>query len=487
MPKVVCYPAEVNLYSSLPAVDQALEIQGVASQDYFAKASTDSNGAPTIELSFDWSRRDVIPASADYGMDDWHLQDALQRLLGSAPTAGAAAIGLIFANFYSSATGVYGYMFDANLHSATLGPRQGCAVFLHEIFNATGADPSAFQNRVVYTAIHEIGHVFNLWHIDNPASFMKPPPNDDFLAACSFINDHQHYLGCAGNPEEMSFVLPGPLASDFGTRVAGYSTDQNGFFAVSPVAPLTLNIALSHEKFWSFEPLELEVELGVTGPAGTSVTIPNEIDPGYARFEVWITQPDGERRRYRPERRFCSNTGTLKISLEMPFRRDMPIALQSGGGWAFTMAGRHKVQVILRLNARKRVVSNIVECEVLRSQPDQPDYQLAYDALARRAGASLVHYRSRLPATTQLVKVRQFADEQFKSASAASVHYSLGAVFLRRASATGDIEHARFLTEQGLGHLRRLQGHPALSAHRASKIAGMLAAETSRNPVTRNT
>ena len=244
MPKVICYVAEVNLYHSLPVLDEELKVGGSSISEYFRQASELAAGDTAIDLTIDWSRKDIISPSPDYGIDDGQLQEALALLLKPGAPDGAVQVGLILANFHSQVGSAYGYMFDPNLHTQVIGPRQGCALFLNQIRNATGDDQQAFRDRVGYTAMHEIGHVFNLWHVDTP-SFMKPPPNEDFMNARDFVPDHKHYLQCAADPANVSFVLPGMLASDFGIRVPGYpSGDTDSFY--SPAANLEIGLKINH-------------------------------------------------------------------------------------------------------------------------------------------------------------------------------------------------------------------------------------------------
>ncbi len=473
MPKVTCYVTEINLMHSLPTLDEDVTVGGLSLAEHFRSGSATTDGA-AIDLTIDWSRRNITLPGSNYGVDDGQLQAALELLLRPIPQSSDAQVGLILANFYTTAGQAYGYMFDLDFHSSGIGPRQGCALFLKQIQNVTGSDEQAFRELVAFTAVHEIGHAFNLWHVDNPISFMKQPPYGDLNNACGFVPDHQTYLQCAADPMTAPYVVPGLLARSFGTRVPGLgfpSGSEDSYAITAPSASLELRIGLSHDEFWHFEPVELEVELTVPNQESGAIVVPEEMDPGYSRFEIWITRPDGEQHRYRPSRRHCSNPATVEISHTKPYRRDIPIFLQSGS-YTFPMTGRYAIQVRLRLSADQQLVSNIVECEALKPQPDSEVYVASRDALSSAEAVRLLRYRSRLPHRSDFARLVRFTERHPSQASAATVGYSLGKVLLKAAEANPD--DVQDLREQGLNHLTRAAEHHSLGTHRRSVISRLI-------------
>ncbi|GFO57422.1 hypothetical protein GMSM_44290 [Geomonas sp. Red276] len=473
MPKVTCYVTELNLMHSLPALDANVTIGGEPIAEHFQQAS-EIAGMPAVELTLDWSRINVPMPGLSYGADDGMLQAALAALFQTIPQSQEPQIGLILANFYSSAGAAYGYMFDLDFHSAAFGPRQGCAVFLKQIQNATGNDEQAFRDLVAFTMVHELGHCFNLWHIDEPTSFMKPPPYENLAAACGFVSDHKRYLQCAANPTEALFVIPGPLSSGFGTRVPGFDapSDNGSNFSIPlPKSPIELHIQLSHSQFWHFEPVELEVELMVQQQHGGSVLIPKEIDPGYDRFEIWITRPDGELHRYRPSRRHCYNPEELEISSTMPYRRDIPIFLQSGG-YTFPMPGRYVIEARLRFSGDYSLVSNKIECEVLKPRDDSAVFTALRDACSSIEAMKLLRYRSHLPHRADFARLADLAEKFPAHPTAATIEYSLGKVLLKAAATHR--EHAQGLREEGRQRLQSVMEHPIVGIHRRSVVASLI-------------
>jgi hypothetical protein len=476
MPKVTCFVTEINLMQSVPTLDEALPVGGRPLAEYFRTAS---NGA--IDLAIDWSRRDIAVPWPDFGVDDGKLQEALALVMAAGPPTTDSQIGLILANFYSPVGTVYGYMFDLDMLSSQIGARQGCALFLRQIQNATGADEQSFRERVGFVAAHELGHAFNLWHVE-ALSFMKRPPNDNIADACSFVKDHQDYLKQAAHPDEAHFVLPSADASAFGTRVPGHgfpSGTDDSYFMQRQDTPLKLQIALSHKKFWHFEPVELELELSLSDAKAASITVPEEMDPGYARFEIWITRPDGERHRFRPQRRHCGNPRTMTITHDRPFHRDISIFRQAGG-YTFPMVGRYSVEVRLHFFGGEPLVSNAVECEVLAAEPEVTAYRDARAVLASTTATKLLRYRSRLPHRADVAQLRRYAEANPTTASAAAIAYSLGSVFLKTAALTADTGVAGDLRGHGLLLLQSVADHPLLGTHRRQILTDMLSDSRAR-------
>src|SRR5579862_3095777 len=321
MTAITCHVADVNLSGASDGLGSQLSLRGKQLSDYFRSAAVGTS----LSLTLDWSRRNQLPSLVGTGgLNDQDLLNGLATLLG--PTK-SSDIGLLIGDVYADATDQYGMMFDLDTHGS-FGPRQGCALFLAPITLAiqdAGLGQSALSDFIAFTAIHEIGHAFNLWHMAGSGSFMEPHPDPANLGACTFDPTQRNYFALLSDPHERDFVIPG--GSPFNARPSGWPVDGSQPFEGPPKAPdgISLGIALSHESFWSFEPVELEVELEVSGEEPAINSFPNEIDPGYSSFQIWITAPDGERRRFRPQRRFCRPNRPRQITRGEPFRRDISV------------------------------------------------------------------------------------------------------------------------------------------------------------------
>ena len=80
----------------------------------------------------------------------------------------------------------------------------------------------------------------------------------------------------------------------FGERgdiTSNTDADHNDAVKEQTNSPLVLQIKESQAEFFRFEPVELDITLSCSKTRG--IRIPDEIDPGYDRFKIWITTPNG--------------------------------------------------------------------------------------------------------------------------------------------------------------------------------------------------
>lgn len=104
------------------------------------------------------------------------LHDVVDAILASRPGEPADEIALVFAgSWHSYSADLLGLMFDRDGVEPALGerltardsPRQACAVFL-DALQLKGKSPPD----IIHTAVHELGHVYNLQHDPAQESFM---------------------------------------------------------------------------------------------------------------------------------------------------------------------------------------------------------------------------------------------------------------------------------------------------------------------------
>ena len=179
------------------------------------------------------------------------LNKVLHQLLNKPATTGKTKvnkIGLIYSRYYYAGTkkktGVLGLMFDVGFTHNRLGPvnnrylqvpRQGCAVFLGAIqkHRSSGHDTD-FES--VFTSVHELGHVFNLWHTKQSTTFMSTSRSSGPYGydACRFnVKQRRFLFNCRKNSPDSRYVHPG--ASSFDQRGQNISrlVETNAFNAVS--------------------------------------------------------------------------------------------------------------------------------------------------------------------------------------------------------------------------------------------------------------
>lgn len=192
--------------------------------------------------------------------------------------------------------GLFGIMFDVQDEL----PRQGAAVFIDTIRQA---NPEQADERLLHTAVHELGHALNLRH--------RFDPNVRRSGSRSFMNYDWRYRG-GGHAEEywddfdrrgfdedeLSFLLHAPRSqvvpggSPFGTAVYWPGAKPESTDAVEPPwdgLRLWLTPPLSGATFAYGQPVLVEVSLNNSGDCG--VLLPRQVlDIKAGRLEIRIRQ-----------------------------------------------------------------------------------------------------------------------------------------------------------------------------------------------------
>lgn len=401
-------------------------LNGSSIAQHLATAATHNGGSPVIDVDVD-----AIPGSLGPGPDQlgvFELHDALRQLTSNTIGQPVSSLGVVLARQFTHRPAAFGLMFDVGFGEAGDAsfnslPREGCAIFVGAIRARRQSPPGAFDTQLAFTTIHELGHVFNLWHLQSPLNFLStspaeaPHPPEAFHfedVHTQFLTDH------AGT----AFVLPG--GARFGTRGPGMLSGDNPLERRRSESPLRLSIAMKQTEFWHFEPVELDVTVSV-GRNTTRAMMPDVIDPGYEAFTVWIDAPDGTRRRYRPVAWYCETLGRRAITPRTPFRRDIPVFGQSGG-YTFTAAGPHRLFCTLRLGQHV-ITSNPLEIVVKPAARQKAKYERLSHALRDRRNAQLLFYKAaRRPGT--LMKALIEAAKDAEPTTAANIRYSLARAML---------------------------------------------------------
>ena len=314
-------------------------------------------------------------------------------------------------------------------------------------------------DEVVFTAVHELAHVFNIQHGSKP-SYMFPSAafGQVPLANAAFSGTESWLLSqCSTNDH----IYPGNSAfRDLGNLV---SHAHPGTPANAP--EFELHIGLPYRRFWNFEPVELDVELSTRARRPRSV--PDALDCGHDAFQVWIEEPDGARRMLHSPRHYCSPRGRLEISVATPFRRDISIFGESGG-YTFRKAGIHRVRATFAIDTRRTISSNTVEMEILPQAPADPVYADARSSLGLDQLARMLYYRRLTPARWDLIrKVDDFCNSHRRHPASAFAHYGAGRALARavveQAARDGAVaEHAR----AARNHLTSAARRKVLGEHR---------------------
>jgi len=428
--------------------------------------------AGNLEVRFTDSRLNVLNLDPSRLTDTLSLQESLRLLISDQPTGPSRRVGLILADRWDPKNTVFGIMFDESFMGAD-DPREGCAVFLDGIHaDRTGPnhDDDAYAREVRFTAMHELGHVFNLYHQDDPISYLTRSGARAYPDELHFFNeDHEKYLRL-DSPESRKYLEP--TGSAFGDRAHGFPQGKDPLHGANDPARgsgAELRISGPSRPFWYFEPIELEVTLRATG--GRSSTWPDELDPGYGSFTIWIEDPSGERRRYRPVKHFTNNSARLRIQPRKPFTRDISVFAQSGG-YTFRDVGVHRMWVTFEASRRRRLRSNTIEVELRPQAPEDERFRELQAVLTRPRVAALLYYRSGVLTAADERGIEHVLSSFPNTVARAGLRYAVGRHFgsrILRKPRSGQRRRAI-----AIDYLSRSAESAALNTHRRAKATELV-------------
>ena len=289
-------------------------------EEWYGSASTSA-----IQLSV---RDETSKFPSSVGCDAARLQAMLRDSIPAPPMHQLVHdIALIICRSWVTG-GLLGLMFDYDGHDDSLGdfssqgvPREACAIFMDPHANLDPVEQSI-------SAIHELGHVFNLRHDPSNSSFMAAT-----ASAIGFEASDEDLLTRAGRgdwPAEWD-QMPGG-ANFLGTlgaaRRISSKVVQN---KKQPSArALTLTAHISKGSFLIGEPIVLDLSL--EAGKGHKGSVLNRLDPGYDNLKIWIEHPDGERRLYRPPLRYCRQIASETwVALKDPLHHNPRISVGNRG------------------------------------------------------------------------------------------------------------------------------------------------------------
>src|SRR5208282_2946288 len=172
-----CRIAELN--SGLAQFGQLPQLAEFIEQHFFAGSNGD------IVITCYDPKAVAKPLPAAQAVSALQLHTTLVDLTNNStvPTGKPVSrIGVLLADSYAAFAPALGVMFDRGFTTEddpnaagmfTAVPRQGCAIFLGSIFKLRHTD-AQYLEEVRFTAVHELGHVFNLQHDTDSINFMTP-------------------------------------------------------------------------------------------------------------------------------------------------------------------------------------------------------------------------------------------------------------------------------------------------------------------------
>jgi hypothetical protein len=433
---------------SPPAASCVFAVGGIGLDAVFSAALEPV--ALNLTFQYDWSAaRRLSQDATRLAVSPDDLETALATLLQDSKST--SSIGVIITNECSLDQDAFGMMFDNDgIHGSTIGPRRGIALFMNSIGNQAQANnltDDQLNTFVSYVLLHELGHAFNLWHLRNSGTIMDPTirplpftdPDNCKPGAhmVSFDEAHREFLRRLDG-QQPQYVLPG--GCKFGDRPGITVIDDSAFGrARASSAPLQLAIALSHETFTCYEPVEMSV---VVALASGSVAVPvPTIDPAYEALAIDIMGRDGVWRSFRPLFRFCHEGSPISITPGALVSRDIPIWRESGGCTS-DAPGRYSIRARLHID-HYMLMSNVVDCDVVRSNHWGAYPSILKPPLARDDTQTALLYGTDWKRSVHRDRLLTSAMVRTDDPTSSSLLYAAGTSALRRSGKTGDTGERR--------------------------------------------
>lgn len=448
----------------------------------------------------------VIPigdAGANSTWSDQEMHDAMQAHWSRWVDAPQWAVWVLFARLHDQGTSLGGIMFD-DIGNAQ---RQGTSIFSDSFISqapSSEANPAPWVERMrFWTAMHEIGHAFNLAHSWDKSAGTAWVPLADEPSALSYMNYPFGYPGGLDaffaafdygfSPDELLFLRHAPerfvkMGAEPWFRDYGFDRDAFDQLRAAVTGPVELEIRVHREPRFEFlEPVVAELRLQNVS------TTPVVIDANAMKVDglgIVVAKDGGEARRWLPFARHCM-APEPKV-LQPGEAMYSSIFLSSGtGGWLITDPGSYRVFAAVDLGDEKSALSRPLRIVVERPGTAKSE-RLAGDVFTRDVAHTLA-----FGGTRELDKANKTLEEVVEQlpGSNAAVHAAVvlgtplaqdGKVLNVTAPGKGAIEvvraspsAARELLSAALGDFHRAAdslGHIGV-AQKTMELADVLAAE----------
>lgn len=346
---------------------------------------------------------DSSKAGTNATWSDMEMHDAMQIYWSRFAAKSQWALWVLFAKQHDMGSGLGGIMFD------DIGPnhRQGTSLFTHSfISNPPTGDPNpgAWIRRMVFwTAIHEMGHAFNLAHswqksLGTPwIPLANEPEARSFMnypfrvsgGSSTFFSDFEYRF----SDGELLFMRHAP--ERFVQMGNADWFDHHGFEGanVSPEPSLRLDLRVNRDvaSFDFLEPVVLELKL--TNIAERPVLVsPRVLEPS-ASMVVMIKKAGQPARRYVPFAEYCWEPNTVVLSPGESLYETLPV-FAGRNGWNIAEPGCYTVQVALETEDEEDLISNPLQVRISPAHGYDEEH-LAQDFFSESIGRILAFGGSR--------------------------------------------------------------------------------------------
>ena len=349
----------------------------------------------------------VIPlaeAGVNGTWSDAEMHDAMQAYWSRFANHAQWSMWVLFAARHDSGPGLGGIMFD------DIGPnhRQGTAMFSDSFISDAppgDPDPVAWVERMQFwTAVHEMGHAFNLahsWqkHLGNPwiplvsepeaRSFMNYPyfvlgGQSAFFADFEYRFSDQELLFMRHAPDRFVQMGNADWFDDHGFRQANISPSPELKLELRTNQSEELRNNRSKDEFEYMEGIVLETKL--TNVSSQPILVNPEILAASDEMTVILKKQGKPARQWTPYARYCRAPN--KVALEPGQSLYKSLFVSAGqNGWDIAEPGIYHVQVLLR-HGEEDIPSNALKVRVAPPRSHEEEY-LAQDYFSDDVGRVL--------------------------------------------------------------------------------------------------
>jgi hypothetical protein len=341
----------------------------------------------------------VVPkplAGANGTWSDMEMHDAMQVYWSHFANKPQWSMWTFFAALHDMGTSLGGIMFD------DIGPnqRQGTAIFSDSfISNAPAGDstPAAWVQRMrFWTAVHEMGHCFNLAHSWQKSLGTPWIPLSDEPEARSFMNYPYRVTGGQSaffsdfdyrfSDGELLFMRHAPMrfVQMGNADWFDHHAFQQAQTSPEPAFQLALRINRDKPLFEFMEPVVIELKL--TNISSQAQLIREDILKARDHMTIIIKQQGKAARQFTPYVQYCWQPANKALNVGQSIYDSLFVSV-GRNGWDLAEPGNYLIQIALHLE-NEDIVSNQLMLRVAPSKGYEEEY-VAQDFFSDSVGRIL--------------------------------------------------------------------------------------------------
>lgn len=299
----------------------------------------------------------IIQVSPNETWDESELHAIMEDNMSNFPNSPQWRLYLLIATRFENPS-VLGIIYDTTDEV----PRQGSAVFTKH--RRIDGDSPEHKREYLYTALHELGHAFNLYHsfhkgLEGPFEFPRP----DSLSVMNYPQLHPYganalpnYDGSEGFWSQFRFSFDDGdllhirhhdlLEVIMGGRPFGYEGHFKDRFWTSFTRPKNLlELTIRSKKVFEFgEPVLVEAKL--KNISSHNLNIPSTLNIKDGFIFTSIEGPDGKSKPYKPMITRCGIAETVELKPSKSKYEDLHLNY-GRDGFYFGSPGKYKIQAVI--------------------------------------------------------------------------------------------------------------------------------------------